>query len=207
MTDALVAGTDEHRARHGFRTLAEMAELAETNVVFDLHSTLIAREATIGVDNVIYPCVVVRCDGGECTIGSGNTLHPTTTVLAADGGRITIGDGCSLGPGGVQLKANKPGDVLVVGDRVRLLNGAEVVGASVLGAGSQVIGAIAAQRVRLGGGDDFTGPDPDRRGAVLKGFGFAREVSLETGDVVNGLGDFASTPVERQIAYHPRGAR
>jgi carbonic anhydrase/acetyltransferase-like protein (isoleucine patch superfamily) len=207
MVDALLARTDEHRARHGFRTLAEMAALAETNVVFDLHSTLIAREAEVGTGNVIYPCVVVQCDGGACRIGSGNTFHPATTVLAADGGRVTIGDGCSVGPGGVQLKANKPGVVLTVGDRVRLLNGAEVVGASVLGAGSQVIGAIVAQGVHLGGGDDFTGPDPDRRGAVLKGFGLARAVTLATGEVLNGAGDFVSAAVERQAAYHPRGAR
>ncbi|MFK0257738.1 hypothetical protein [Streptomyces sp. NPDC090445] len=195
---------DEHRRRHGFRTVAEMAELAETNTFFDLGSTLIAKEAEIGPGNTFYPGVIVRCDGGACTIGRDNTFFPSTLLLAEAGGRITIGDGCTFGPGGVQFKANRPGTDLQVGDRVRVLNGAEVVGSSTLGSGSQIIGAVAAQSVSLAGGDDFEGPDPDTRGAVLKGFGLARGIRLGVGDVANGAGDFAAAPVERQLSYHPR---
>ncbi|MFD7900923.1 hypothetical protein ACFV4G_01625 [Kitasatospora sp. NPDC059747] len=204
MHDKMFELMDEQRRRNGFRTLGEMAVLAETNTVFDPFSTLIARDAEIGEGNTFFPGVVVRCDGGTCSIGSGSTFHPSTLLLAADGGRIVVGDGCSLGPGGVQIKANQPGSLLSVGDHARLLNGAEVVGSSVIGDGAQVIGAISAQSVRLAGGDDFTGPDPDRRGAVLKGSGLARGIRLAVGDVVNGLGDFAAAPVERQLAYHPR---
>ncbi|MFF4815459.1 hypothetical protein ACFY2K_12840 [Kitasatospora sp. NPDC001309] len=195
---------DDHRRRNGFLTLTEMAALAETNTVFDPFSTLIARDAVIGDGNTFFPGVVVQCDGGGCSIGDGSTFYPSTLVIAANGGRIAIGDGCSLGPGGVQIKANQPGSVLSVGDRARLLNGAEIVGSSVIGAGAQVIGAISAQGVRLAGGDDFTGPDPDLRGAVLKGTGLARGTTLAAGDVLNGLGDFAAAAVERQLAYHPR---
>ncbi|MFD8086604.1 hypothetical protein ACFV4F_33465 [Kitasatospora sp. NPDC059722] len=204
MHDKMFELMDEQRRTNGFRTLGEMAVLAETNTVFDPFSTLIARDAEIGEGNTFFPGVVVRCDGGTCSIGSGSTFHPSTLLLAADGGRIVVGDGCSLGPGGVQIKANQPGSLLSVGDHARLLNGAEVVGSSVIGDGAQVIGAISAQSVRLAGGDDFTGPDPDRRGAVLKGSGLARGIRLAVGDVVNGLGDFAAAPVERQLAYHPR---
>ncbi|MFF3071195.1 hypothetical protein ACFVSN_01585 [Kitasatospora sp. NPDC057904] len=204
MHDKMFELMDEQRRTNGFRTLGEMAVLAETNTVFDPFSTLIARDAEIGEGNTFFPGVVVRCDGGTCSIGSGSTFHPSTLLLAADGGRIVVGDGCSLGPGGVQIKANQPGSLLSVGDHARLLNGAEVVGSSMIGDGAQVIGAISAQSVRLAGGDDFTGPDPDRRGAVLKGSGLARGIRLAVGDVVNGLGDFAAAPVERQLAYHPR---
>ncbi|WP_328789405.1 hypothetical protein [Streptomyces sp. NBC_00273] len=193
------------RVQNGFLTLEDMMDLAARNTVFDPYSTLIARDARIGSGNVFYPGVVVRCDsGGECRIGDANTFHPATLVVAAAGGRVTIGDGCSLGPGGVQIKANQPKTDLRIGNGVRLLNGAEIVGSSLLGDGSQIIGAVAAQSVELGGGQDFTGPDPDLRGAVLKGFGLARAVRLNTGDVVNGAGDFASAPIERQLAYHPR---
>ncbi|MFJ4778413.1 hypothetical protein [Streptomyces sp. NPDC088762] len=198
---------DEHRRRHGFRTFAEMSELAETNTLFDLGSTLIAKDAEIGSGNVFYPGVIVRCEGGDCVIGRDNTFFPSTVLLAGAGGRITIGDACTFGPGGVQIKANRPGTELRVEDRVRVLNGAEIVGASLLGSGSQIIGAVAAQSVRLGAGDDFEGPDPDTRGAVLKGFGLARGLRLEAGEVVNGSGDFAAAPVERQLSYHPRAAR
>ncbi|MFF2744700.1 hypothetical protein ACFVVA_04090 [Kitasatospora sp. NPDC058048] len=196
---------DAQRRAKGFRTLAETAALAGTNTVLDPFSTLIATEAVIGEGNTFFPGVVVQCDGGTCSIGSGNTFHPSTLIAAADGGRVVVGDGCSFGPGGVQVKANQPGSVLSIGDRARLLNGAEIVGSSTIGNGAQIIGAISAQSVRLAGGDDFTGPDPDRRGAVLKGAGLARGIRLEAGDVVNGLGDFATAAVERQLAYHPRG--
>uniref|UniRef100_A0AAU2K346 Acyltransferase n=1 Tax=Streptomyces sp. NBC_00049 TaxID=2903617 RepID=A0AAU2K346_9ACTN len=195
---------DEHRRKHGFRTYAEMAQLAETNTVFDLGSTMIAKNARIGSGNVFYPGVIVRCDGGSCDIGRDNVFFPSTVLLAEAGGRIVIGNGCTFGPGGVQVKANRPGVALLVGDRVRVLNGAEVVGSSTLGTGSQIIGAVSAQNVRLGSGHDFEGPDPDTRGAVLKGFGLAREIRLGAGDVVNGAGDFSTAPVERQLAYHPR---
>ncbi|WP_093629834.1 hypothetical protein [Streptomyces sp. 3213.3] len=119
-------------------------------------------------------------------------------MVRCDGGT------CSLGPDGVQIKADQPGSVLSVGNRVRLLNGAEIVGASVVGDGAQVLGAISARSVRLAGGDDFTGADPDHCGAVLKGAGLARGIRLEAGEVVNGLGDFAAASVERQLAHHPR---
>jgi len=202
--DKIIDLMDEHRRRNAFLTLAEMAALAGTNTVFDPFSTLIARDAVIGEGNTFFPGVVVQCDGGTCSIGSGNTFYPSTLVIAVNGGRIDIGDACSLGPGGVQIKANQPGSVLSVGNRARLLNGAEIVGSSAIGDGAQVIGTISAQSVQLAGGDDFTGPDPDRRGAVLKGAGLARGTRLQAGDVVNGLGDFAAATVERQLAYHPR---
>ncbi|MFF2659853.1 hypothetical protein ACFVUH_21130 [Kitasatospora sp. NPDC058032] len=48
------------------------------------------------------------------------------------------------------------------------------------------------------------GPDPDLRGAVPKGAGLARGIRLEAGDVVNGLGGFATATIERRLAYHPR---
>lgn len=204
MQDKIVGLMDEHRRSNGFLTLAKMATLAERNTVFDPFSTLIAVDAVIGEGNTFFPGVVVQCDGGSCSIGSGNIIYPSTLVIAANGGRIVIGDECSLGPGGVQIQANQPGSVLSVGNRARLLNGAEIVGSSIIGDGAQVIGAISAQSVQLAGGDDFAGPDPDRRGAVLKGTGLARGTRLDAGDVVNGLGDFATATVERQLAYHPR---
>jgi len=46
--------------------------------------------------------------------------------------------------------------------------------------------------------------DPDRRAAVLKGFGLARGITLEAGQVVNGAGNFSKAPVEWQRTYHPK---
>ncbi|MFC9235094.1 hypothetical protein ACFTZK_01270 [Streptomyces decoyicus] len=149
---------DDHRRKNGFLTLTEMTVLAETNTVFDPFSTLIAKSAEIGPGNTFFPNVMLTCDGGTCSIGRGNVFYPSTIVIAADGGRVVIGDECSFGPGGVQVKANQPGSELWIGHRARLLNGAEVVGSSRIGAGAQVIGAVSAQSVELAGGEDCTGP-------------------------------------------------
>jgi hypothetical protein len=70
-----------------------------------------------------------------------------------------------------------------------------------------VLGPITAQQVELSGGADGSHPDPDHRGAVLKGFGKARGLTLKTGEVVNGSGDFATAPIERQRSYHPDAPR
>jgi hypothetical protein len=171
-------------------------------VVFDPYSTLLSVDAEIGAGNVFHPGVVIN---GRCRIGSGNTFHLGTHLLADDGALIVIGDGGTLGPGGAQITATGSGVACRIGDRVRLRNGAEIVGASTLGSGSQVLGPISARGVHLASGGDFTEPDPDLRGAVLKGFGRAQGIRLAVGEVINGLGDFAAAPVERQLSYHPRG--
>ena len=103
----------------------------------------------------------------------------------------------------MQVTADGPTAHVDVGDRARLMNGPELVGASVVGAGAQIIGPIRAQSVRLGAGGDHREPDPDLRGGVLKGVGLARGIRVGRGEVVNGLGSFADAPVERQRAYHP----
>ena len=70
-----------------------------------------------------------------------------------------------------------------------------------------MLGQITAQQVALGAGEDFSYPDPDGRGAVLKGFGKARGLTLDPGEVINGTGDFADAPLERQRTYHPNSPR
>ena len=98
--------------------------------------------------------------------------------------------------------ANQPDIDLWVFDRVRLVNGTEVLGSSHLGDGSQVLGTISAQGVAPASGDDFTGMDPDLRGGVLKEFGLARRIQLAVGEVISGAGDFSQATIERQISNH-----
>ncbi|MFF9011056.1 hypothetical protein ACF087_35435 [Streptomyces goshikiensis] len=196
---------DEIRLRHGFMLVGELLELSRTgNSVFDPYSTLIAQGVEIGRDNAIYPGVTILRDStSSCTLGSGNTLWPSTLIISVDGGSVEIGDGNSIGPGGTQIKANRPGAHIAIGSRTRLLNGPEILGGTTVSDGCQVLGAIVVQSTRLDGGADHSAPDPDWRGAVLKGFGIARGLRLGRGDVLNGSGQFHQAAVERQRAYHP----
>jgi hypothetical protein len=193
------------RGEHGeFLSVAETQELGGRSTVLDPHSVLISRFATVGDGNTFYPGTVVQSDeASELVIGSGNVFYPGCFLLAENGGRLRVGSRGAFGPGGVQMKANVAGASISVGDRVRLANGPEVVGATTIGDGGQVLGPIQVQSVRLDGGGGHEEPDVDRRAGVLKGFGLARGLHVATGEVRNGRGDFADAPVERQRAYHP----
>ncbi|BAJ29061.1 MULTISPECIES: hypothetical protein [Kitasatospora] len=207
--DGWLAELDAGRERAGLRTVTELLELARHGTVLhDPFSALVSRRVVLGTGNTLYPGVTLECDEDSvCELGDGNVLRPGTAVLAAAGGTVRIGSGNLIGDGGARLKANRSDAEVRVGDRTRLAGGPEVVGRSLIGDGCQLIGAITAQSVRLAGGGDHTHPDPDGRGAVLKGFGLARGLVLERGEVVNGAGDFAAAPVERQRAYHPGAPR
>lgn len=191
--------------RSGFLSADYLTGATMTNEVLDPHSVLVSRFAVIGDGNIFYPGVVIQSDEDSIlTIGSYNTFYPGTFLLAENGGRLDIGSHSLYGPGGLQIKANTPGATIVIGDRVRISNGPEVVGATSIGDGGQVIGPIQAQSVQIAAGGDHTEPDVDQRAGVLKGVGLARGIRVEVGEVVNGLGNFADAVVERQSVYHPR---
>lgn len=198
--------TDEQRRAAGLRTVDEVLALAETGtVVLDPYSVLVGVRVRLGTANVLYPGVLIQCDhDSDCILGEQNTLFPGVFVSATGGGSVVVGDGNQLGEGGARIGAGQPEAVVRIGDRTRISGGAFLTGPADVGDGSQILGAIDASRVRLEAGGDWTCPDPDERGAVLKGVGRAREIVLGPGEVLNGSGDFATAPVERQLAYHPR---
>jgi acetyltransferase-like isoleucine patch superfamily enzyme len=201
--------TDEQRSARGLRTVGEILELAEAGtVVLDPYSVLVGCRVRLGEGNVLYPGVVIECDDdSECVLGSGNTFLPGTFIAASGGGRVSIGSDNRIGEGGARITANQPGKNVIIGDKTRISSSPLVIGPAELGDGCAVLGPITAQQVELGGGADGSHPDPDQRGAVLKGFGTARNLTLKAGEVVNGSGDFATAPLERQRAYHPDAPR
>jgi hypothetical protein len=195
--------TDQQRRDRGLRTVDEILELAESGtVVLDPYSVLIGARVVLGKENVLYPGVVIECAAdAKCVLGDRNTLLPGTFISAGPGGSVVIGNDSQIGEGGTRIIA--AGDEASMGNGVRLSSGALVVAAAELGHGCQILGQVTAQDVVLAGGADHTHPDPDHRGAVLKGFGRARGVQLGVGEVVNGSGNFDDAPVERQRHYHP----
>lgn len=117
---------------------------------------------------------------------------------------MKIGNGNEFGPAGITIKANMSDALIAVGDDGRYCDGASIMGKTNLGSGSQVLGNITVQGCTLAAGGTHQEPDPDKRAAVLKGFGLARGITLEVGQVVNGAGKFADAPVEWQHDYHPK---
>lgn len=200
---------DEHRLELGFLSVAEVDALTQAGIrVLDPFSTLISAGVLLGPDTVIYPGVVIQRSGtSKLVLGSKNVLYPGAFLLAERGGSLVIGDQCELGPGVVQVKANQPQSDIKLGNGVRLLNGCELTGRSELGDGCQIIGPVQAQSVRLGGGlGGYAWPNPDERGALLKGTGLARDLVLKRGEVASCQPSFADVEVFRQSHFHPGSA-
>jgi len=195
---------NQQRASKNFLTTAELIDtLGERNIVLDA-SVLISKNTVIGTNNIFYPGVVIEQQGnGKITIGDGNIFYPGTYILST-AGEIVIGDSNEFGPAGVTIKANVPDALITIADSGRYCDGVSIMGKTTLGMGSQILGNITVQNCTLAGGGNFQELDPDKRGAVVKGFGLARNIALEVGQVVNGSGDFANSPIEQQSVYHPK---
>jgi len=181
-----------------------LQDIGSRNTVLDGHSVLISQNVQIGNGNTFYPNVVLEATGaGSITIGDNNVFYPGVYMFCSDGS-IVIGSGNEFGSGGCTIKANMTGATVTIGDNGRYMNGVTIMGKTTLGSGSQVLGFITVQNCMLGEGGDFSEPDPDKRAAVLKGFGIARGITLEAGQVINGAGNFSDANVEWQRSYHPK---
>lgn len=157
---------NEYRTACGFFTVQEtLQHIGSTNTLLDPFSTLISSSAHIGSGNIFYPGVIIE-ELGEAyiSLGNNNRLYANTMILA-DGGQILIGDANQFGDGGLTIKANTPGSSITIGNGGRYLLGAQILSHStVLGKGSQILGAITVQDCILTAGADYRNPDPDLRG-------------------------------------------
>lgn len=174
------------------------------NNILDPYSVLIGKGVKVGAGNTFYPNVVIEVQGdGAISIGDNNVFYPGTYFLSS-AGSIIVGSANVFGANGCTIKANMPDAEIMIGDGGRYCDGVNIMGKSSLGNGSQVLGSITVQDCTLAAGGTFQTPDPDERAAVLKGFGLARGIALEKGQVVNGSGNFSDRPVEWQRVYHPK---
>jgi hypothetical protein len=201
----LMLQIDRQRADQGFLTIHQLLRLGErNNIVLAPFSTLIAAEARIGTGNIFYPGVVVEVrNGGSIAIGDGNRFFMQTYILA-DAAQLTIGSNNEFGEGGVSVKALGADEPIAIGDRGRYTLGAQIIGRNTFGSGSQVLGPIIVQNCTLGAGESYAHPDPDLRGAVLKGAGLARGLQVGQGEVISQRTSFNQADVERQTVYHPK---
>jgi acetyltransferase-like isoleucine patch superfamily enzyme len=202
--DDIIVSTDKMREKFNFLSIADTCALASSgNVILDPWSALISRNATIGTGNVFYPNVTIECDSeGHCNIGTANKFYPGTLISICQGGKVDILDDNEFGDGGFVIKANRVGSHVRVGSNGRYISGVQIMGQSTLGNGSQIIGPITVQDCTLDGGESYRGTDPDLRGAVLKGSGLARKLTVPCGQVINASGSFSANMIEPQSNYH-----
>lgn len=195
---------DLQRSKNEFLTLESLIQtVGKHNTILD-SSVLIGKNVKVGSNNTFYPGVIIEQRGsGKITISDGNIFYPGTYILSSDG-EITIGNHNEFGPAGATIKANTSDAFITIGDYGRYCDGTSIMGKTTLGSGSQILGNITVQSCTLANGGTFQEPNPDERGAVLKGFGLARNLTLETGQVINGVGNFADFPIEQQSLYHPK---
>lgn len=138
------------------------------------------------------------------TIGKGCVLWPGTVLLADICGKIVIGEAVEIGfEGGFTIDA-RGGPGIFIGGGARLLGGGSLSGANRVGNGAQILGPIRCQRCYLADGGSYLEPDPDKRGAVLKGSGVARDIKLGQGQVIQAFGLFKDAAIRRQLEFHPR---
>ena len=206
-SQSILDAMDEVRRARGLLTLAEVCALgARGNVVLDPFSLLVSRGVEIGQGNVFQPGVqLLRLEKALLRIADGNTFH-TNTRLEASTGDILIGSHNEIGDGGFSARTTAPGARILIGDHGRYTLNCAVTGQSTLGSGSQIHGPITVDSCALGAGGSHRTPDPDTRGAVLKGTGRARGFTLAQGQVIQGFGLFDMADVKMQSHFHPRSA-
>lgn len=197
---------DSMRRAMGFLSLEDTAGLGRQGVLVpDPHSVLVSPGVILDRDAVLWPGVILQAlEDGNISIGAGTSLFPGTRIVAS-GGMVTIGQGAEIGEeGGFTIKA-AAGARIEIGDGARLLGGGSLTLTNRIGRGAQILGPIRCQNCRLGDGGTYRDPEPDERGAVLKGAGVARDIDLPKGHVIQAFGLFAEAEVRRQSFFHPKG--
>lgn len=204
MSDQFLEIIERTREAAGYRSVRELLE-DDSNTYLDPFSTLISVHAVLGNGNTFMPNVRIDAARDSLVLGNRNRIGEGTRFEVINGGRLRIEDDNLIGPHAVAFLMNRAAARTVVGSGTRLVGRVDVIGSCQLGHGTQVIGDVTVTNVILGAGGSHEEPDPDQRGAVLKGHGRANGLRLDAGQVVNGAGDFSLALVERQSSYHPKG--
>lgn len=194
------------RRQHDLMTIEEIEMLVEKgNIIYDPLSVLISTNTKIGTGNIIFPCTSIFCSNkSELSIGNKNIFH-SNSFFDAVFGPITIGSNNQFGEGGFTAKTNRAGAKIIIGDNGRYLGGASIFGETILGTGSQILGAINVDSCHLEAGQSYMDADLDRRAGLLKGFGVVRDIIVPAGQVIHGNGSFSLKDIKPQSFFHPKG--
>ncbi len=205
--NALLECVNQHRARHQCLSIAQVIALAAQGVmVDDPFAAQISRHVVFHGPCHLRGAVYLFADAPRAiTVGCNVFIEGPTTVEAKGGATVSVGNHAVIGlEGGFHVKANRSGSTMEIGDGVRLCGGGAIFGHTVVGQGAQVLGRIQVVNCVLAGGSDFADPNPDARGAVLKGMGLAENLHLGQGDVIQSFGIFSMAQIRRQLEFHPK---
>jgi hypothetical protein len=196
----MIEAINQHRRKLGFLTVEELLE--SDNTFLEPFSILVSRNVSLGQGNIFYPSTVLQTsEQGKINVGDTNTFTPACFFYVS--GIVTIGNNNLFGDGGLTARVSMD-ETLTIGNHGRYINGVALTGNNSLGNGSQIIGAIRVQHCVLASGGDFNHTEPDERGAVLKGYGLARGLTLDCGQVIDGRGIFSKADIKMQSFFHPK---
>ena len=196
--DRVTPVSDKARSALGFLTEAETEGLTFRGVVIPCpHATLVSPGVDLGSGVVLWPGAILQiAAGGSISLGEGAILYPGTRIVAT-GGAVAVGADAEIGEeGGFTIKAIA--EEITIGREARLLGGGSLTLSNRIGDGAQILGPIRCQNCTLGAGGSHRHPVADERGAVLKGVGVARGITLSQGLVIQAFGLFADAPVRQQ---------
>ena len=197
---------NRQRLAGGYLSVEQVVALAADGVVVsDPFAVQISRHVVFrGACQIRGAVNLLSSLAGALTVGSGVTIEGPCTIDATNGGTVHIGDSADIGvEGGFHIYANVAGASIRLGQNVRLYGGGALYGKTIVGDGAQILGRIKVVNSVLGGGADYLEPNPNLRGAVLKGMGLAENISLQSGDVIRSFGLFTALQTQRQTDFHP----
>jgi len=197
---------NKYREENGYYSIEELCDvIGLSNIVVDPYSLLISKNVIIGAGNLFSCGVTISSDtSSRIIIGNKNSFANNTHIEAANNTEIRIDNNVVFNDGCICVKCNIKGGKMKFGNNGRFDGRINIFGNCDFGVGSQIIGTINVYGCTLQGGGDFTEPDPDKRAGLIKGIGTARNITVETGNVLNGFGDFDPSKTEPQSVYHKK---
>ncbi len=193
-----------YRQKNNYYTIDElMNKIGINNTIIDPFSTLISKELCIGQGNVFYPAVRIDVSADSSVIiGNNNIFSNNTVVFCENHSKIIIGDSNFFGDGQICIKCNMSNSTISFSNNGRYDGRINIYGSCKFGNGSQIIGTINVYNCCLIGGEDYNESDPWKRAGLIKGFGTAKNLTVNVGMVINGNGFFDQKSMEPQINYH-----
>lgn len=99
---------------------------------------VIIGDVSIGAHSSVWPCAVLRGDGGHIEIGEGTSVQDTTVLHTTPTWPTVVGDNCVLGHG-VHLEGCTLEDDVLIGNHAQVLHRAVIRTGSIVAANSVVL--------------------------------------------------------------------